>query len=294
MAGALSVALACGIPFFAGCNEDQIKDLESQISTLQSEKAQLTTDKTNLQTDKTNLESQVSTLQSEKTQLTNDKTNLQNQNAQLINTATYQMLCAVMSQLSICDMDTKIMYDNDSNKDDEKYSSYKTFVRSANKFVLTWNKVVNSSKVIEMNTSYKLVNSADSSDYEIVLFNFYNGHYYAYIYADKLAWSSWAAGNGLNEYNRTCLMLDMVYQNGAFSSISMRDIIWARTVDNEGKSVQNSQMRNDSIKISFDSTQEELSNRWVTTPAGADENNLEGGVIERVNATFDEEHTITA
>ena len=124
-----------------------------------------------------------------------------------------------------------------------------------------------------------------------MLFNYQNDHYYASIYSDKLV-STDDSGN--KNYQRTCLKLDMVYLNGVFSSISMSDIMWARKDDSNGNSIQNSQMSDESTKISFDSSKEDLSERWITTSAGAEENRLESGVSEVVNGPFDEDHTILA
>ena len=249
---ALAIGVVCAGGFLVGCEDPKIKDLESQVSSLE------TTNK-NLTDENTTLNSRVSDLSSE---LTN---------------VTYQMFCSVMSQLPMCDLDTKIEYE--ANSYDSIYNNYASFLTKANYFSTVWNNVLKSSINLEMGKYYKLV-YGDSS-FDVVQFAYQNGHYNAYVYSDKLF--SYSANDDATQarriYHKTCLILDMTYENGNFKSITMSDYLWERSYDGNGSVVTSSTLKdNESVDIVFDSTKDALSERWKKSAGGANATNKETAV----------------
>ncbi len=153
LTGAVACSFVFSLPFFGGCNEAEIQDLQNQVATLTSEKSALETENTGLKTEKTNLENQVSNLQREKSSLINDKNELNTENAALISTID-NLFKMAFNELSnkIADS-TNADLNNDFKPQVMLYNSYIDRIIADN--------------VIKLNDVYEI---ADKSGDEIITF----------------------------------------------------------------------------------------------------------------------------
>ena len=262
VAFAMCAASICTLPLLTGCGEDKkIKELETQVSGLQSTNTALTKENDKLNSDLTN--------------------------------ATYQMFCAVMTQLPMCDLTTKLAYETAEPK--TEYSVYESFVEKANKFSRVWTNTISNTQDLKFGVSYKLINS--DKDFDVVKFEYNNGHYYAYVYGDKLVSTEeqLAANEGKEKsqqefiYNKSYLKLDMTYENGDFKSITLSDYVWARTLDgNNDIAVTEHNLSDKCIEIKFDRSKDALAERWTLPSVVGKSVNAElSGVNSALGGNFD-------
>lgn len=307
VASTLGVASLVGLPLLAGCNEEQIADLESQISTLQTEKEQLTIDKTNLQTqntqltidktnletlntqlttDKTNLQNQNLQLQNQNDQLVLDKTNLQNQNLQLqnlINEATYQMLCSVMTQLPNCDKDSDHLGGNSNEFSQEEIDNaediYNSYITKTTTFNNVWNTIVTSETRVNLGDQYKV---QYNDKWYVVKFTYNNGIFKAEMFSMVVTQDAYETRTV-----REFVVISSGYSNGNFSQVEFKNGKWvevASTATNETSITISRINYNKSSQIPWSADTSAMNN---------DEKAYEGQISVAFEKDFDVAHTIT-
>ncbi len=235
--GVLSAACLFSVPALVGCDEDKIKDLESQISTLESQNAQLVIDKNNLK---------------------NQNDLLIEQNDALaidIREANYQMLCAVMTQLPICDVENESSIRN-------------AYANNLSVFNDVWGEIVASKQKVDLGKQYKV---QSNGNWYVVQFTYGNNTYSVEMFSAQTTENS-----GTITINREFLLIDAKYNNGDFSQINLKNGKWIEeSNDTEGTTT---------TKISRIAFNKDNATNWTSDNTGM--NDTEEGYKDKIIKAF--------